>query len=107
MSSSVDEKLLRDMTLTRRVVEVGHALREEASIKLRQPLEQLVITGAVFVPEFSAVLQEELNVRTVITAKQLPSGVDWKTKTAGPISLALDTTISDDLLQEGWVREVV
>ncbi len=105
-STVPDDKLLRDMQLTRQVVEGCHALREEAGIRVRQPLGQLVVQGAVFAPEYAAVLQEELNVKEVIPAAHLPAGVDWKTKKLGAISLALDITVTDELLMEGWLREI-
>ncbi|MFH1171549.1 MAG: isoleucine--tRNA ligase [bacterium] len=99
--------LLRYMAITRQVVEVGHALREEAGIKVRQPLGQLVISGAQFTEEYLQILRDELNIKQIICKQELPTGADWRTKAAGKISIALDTTVTDELLGEGWYREVV
>ncbi|MBI3956474.1 MAG: isoleucine--tRNA ligase [Candidatus Kerfeldbacteria bacterium] len=106
-STTIDDSLLTTMGAVRKIVETGHALREEAAIKVRQPLGQFVVTGIKLSDVYLSILRDELNVREVIVAATLPSGVDWKTKQAGAIGLALDTTISDELKAEGWYRDVV
>ncbi len=102
-----DENVIHDMELTRSVVEMVHALREASGIRVRQPLGQLVVRGAVFAPEYARVLQDELNVKEVLTVADLPTGTEWKRSTDGPIGVALDITVTDELLYEGWMREVV
>ena len=48
-----------------------------------------------------------MNVDTVIVAKKLPQGPDFKAKESGTLSVALDVTITDELRQRGIVREFI
>ncbi len=43
--AEVDERLLTEMSVTRRVVEAGRRARSEANIKLRQPLAKAIVRG--------------------------------------------------------------
>lgn len=101
-----DEKLLRDMETVQRIVELGHALREEKKFRVRQPLQQLVVVGVSLGNEFGSLLLDELNVQEVHAAKETPSGAEWVSKTEGTLTVALDTTMTDELIALGWVREI-
>ena len=106
-STAEDETLLRSMELTRQIVEIAHGLREEAKVKVRQPLGQLVVVGTQLDEEYLAILRDELNIKEVLCGSTIPTGVDWKEKEAGFLKISLDTTLTDELLAEGWYREVV
>ncbi|NNK48439.1 MAG: isoleucine--tRNA ligase, partial [Gemmatimonadetes bacterium] len=70
-----DEDLERRMDDVRRLCTLGRAAREEAGIRVRQPLARLqaVIPGGRRPgPELEAVLRQELNVKEVV----FPSGSD-------------------------------
>lgn len=101
-AESVDTELLQDMERLRAVVEQGHSLRATKGLKLRQPLSQIVLKMEIR-PEFDAILKDELNVKEVHTAHALPTGSDW---VIGE-SVALDTTITDELKEEGMLRDLV
>jgi isoleucyl-tRNA synthetase len=91
-----DPELLVEMSRLRRLVEAGLAAREQAGIKVRQPLRAATVRGAAFRPELEAIFAEELNVKQVEYAEK-----------AGPFEdVVLDTTITDDLLLEGIAREI-
>ncbi|MGI6207442.1 MAG: isoleucine--tRNA ligase [Anaerolineae bacterium] len=71
--SLVDEGLRADMALAMRVVSLGHAARNSAGIKLRQPLSRAVV--ALRSPQEEAallrltdVVMEELNVKAIEVA---------------------------------------
>lgn len=87
----IDEVLMRDMEQIYILVEKGLALREEAKIKIRQPLQSFQVSGCKFDDELIALIKEELNV------KQVNFGSDF----------FLDTTITPELKQEGIFRELV
>lgn len=93
--SAIDAKLESDMELVRLVAEKGHALRKEASIKVRQPLQSLVVflPSTPSEPSLPEVLKNELNVKEV-TFKKGPE-----------LRLELDTKITPDLELEGSARE--
>jgi isoleucyl-tRNA synthetase len=66
----VDEGLLRRMDALRRAVSLGHALRKEHRLKVRQPLSVAVVAAAdpglrAYLHEEAHLLAEELNVKQV------------------------------------------
>ncbi|MBI4092563.1 MAG: class I tRNA ligase family protein, partial [Candidatus Kerfeldbacteria bacterium] len=96
------EELLATMARARQVVETGHALRAQAKLKVRQPLSQLAVTES-FRETIVEILKDELNVKEVVTAKKLPEGKDW----ISAEGVALDITVTDQLREEGYFREMV
>ena len=86
---ATNELLLADMHRARTYITEGLALRAQAGIKVRQPLESVTVPE---LPElYQAIIAEELNVKQVL----------WGD------ALALDTNITAELKQEGQVREVI
>ena len=66
----IDEQLERRMDFVMRVVQLGRAARNEANIKVRQPLAEMkVVTTEAFeretLKEMEYLLQEELNIKEV------------------------------------------
>jgi len=94
----LDEKLIKDMAMVRKIAESTHAKRKEAQIKLRQPLPLLSyklsdrLNG-----ELEKILAEELNVKKIEYAK---------TSKKEP-EIALDTNITPKLKEEGEARELI
>ncbi|MFF5087560.1 isoleucine--tRNA ligase [Streptomyces niveus] len=63
--SAIDPALSRQMTLVRRLVELGRATRAESGVKTRQPLSRALVAAAGFEtlsPDLRAQILEELNV---------------------------------------------
>jgi isoleucyl-tRNA synthetase len=92
--ATADEALRREMARLRRLVETAHAARNEAGIKVRQPLPSVSIAEPPLPPDFEAILLDELNVKA---ARYTGEG--------GGVSL--DTTISPELRAEGLARDLV
>lgn len=91
-----DPELLVQMARLRRLVETGLAAREQAGVKVRQPLRQATVRGAAFDPELEAIFADELNVKSVAYAEKAGQFED----------VVLDTEITDELLLEGVAREL-
>ncbi|MBI5037796.1 MAG: isoleucine--tRNA ligase [Candidatus Kerfeldbacteria bacterium] len=104
---AVDAELLKKMQQVRAVVELGHSLRKTKEIKVRQPLSQLVIPELALDADLLTIIQEELNVVSVVPAKKMPTGVEFVASSEGSMQVALDITITDELKQQGIVREIV
>ena len=85
-----DRALEEEMAQARAAVQAGLAKRDEARIKVRQPLPALTVTRELL-PEVAAIVRDELNV------KELRLGAE----------LALDTTITEELRLEGMARDAV
>jgi isoleucyl-tRNA synthetase len=66
----IDEDLNRDMTLVMRLTSLGHAARNKAEIKVRQPLSEVAFSvgsaqEARVVEAYTEIFSEELNVKQV------------------------------------------
>jgi isoleucyl-tRNA synthetase len=84
--------VLTKMFTTRFLVSQALEARDSAKIKVRQPLSKLTIPAMMQVPEaFQALIRDEVNVKTVEFGD----------------TLHLDTTISDELKEEGIVRDTI
>ncbi|MFH0829120.1 MAG: class I tRNA ligase family protein [Candidatus Kerfeldbacteria bacterium] len=98
----IHNELLVNMARARNVVETGHALRASAKLKVRQPLSQLVVTQE-FRNTIIGILKDELNVKQIVAMKKLPEGGEWVSLNG----VALDKTVTDELREEGYLREMV
>jgi isoleucyl-tRNA synthetase len=67
-----DEKLQRDMLAVRTICRLGRAAREEAGIKVRQPLERLVCVvpadEVAGVEALAGLIRSELNIKQILFA---------------------------------------
>ena len=89
--------LMENMAEIRRLASLGLAARAEAKIKVRQPLQTLTVRAAqatIRDERLLAILKSEVNVREIVFNPKLAKEV------------ALDTTITPALREEGLVREV-
>jgi isoleucyl-tRNA synthetase len=100
-----DEKVLEEMELVRKVVEMGLALRAESGIKVRQVLGELSVDGHKFEEGAMAIIADELNVNRVMTGNV--ADPRWIVKTESSLKVALNTEITPELKKEGLVREIV
>jgi isoleucyl-tRNA synthetase len=62
----VDDVLLAEVADVRRVVELGRRARDEARLKLRQPLRRLVTEGAPLAASHADEIADELRVKEVV-----------------------------------------
>lgn len=93
-----DKKLVKEMEEVRRFASMGLATRATQGIKVRQPLATMEIKSTILKgkKEFLSILADEVNVKKVILNPKLVKG-----------ELLLDATITHELLEEGWFRELV
>ena len=95
----INQKTLRGMNSVRQVVELGLAKRAEAGIKIRQPLAKLKIGDEyldLIKDEYLYLIKDELNVKEI---EQEMGG--------GEFRVELDTTLTDELKEEGIARELI
>lgn len=101
----VNNKVLTDMALVRTIAEVGHRVRKENKLKVRQPLAQATIKLAKdkefgdssFVDGYKKILQSELNVKQIA----FESSDDESTE------VVFDTQLTDELVYEGKLRDLI
>jgi isoleucyl-tRNA synthetase len=80
----IDERLSAQMTLVRRLVELGRSARASAAVRVRQPLPRALIGAAGFADLPAGLrdqIADELNVRGLDTLAAVPEGlVDYTVK---------------------------
>lgn len=97
----VDELVLGRMELVREVIVRGLSQRAGAGIKVRQPLGELRITGALdasgpLEEHYLETIREELNVKSILIDDQKQD-----------LSVSLSVKITPALKREGMMREVI
>ncbi len=100
----VDRVLLEEMEVVRNVCSLGLNLRNENSLKLRQPLQKAYVN--IQNDELLDIVKEELNVREVEyvkTEKDLAKNVIFK-KEGGDL-VGLDIKLTDELKEEGFYND--
>ena len=89
--SMVDEKIETKMDLVRDLISLGRNAREEAKIKVRQPIKEVILDNKVkkTVGDLESLIYEELNVKEIVYAKDLSEYMTFvikpNFKVCGPI----------------------
>ncbi len=91
----IDEDLTEQMIRVRKIVELALFARNQAKIRIRQPLQSLRYHSARLDEELEAIIADELNIKEIIN--------DPKQKD----EIVLDTDLTEDLMMEGEAREIV
>ena len=78
----IDEKIEERMDKVRDLISIGRYVREEANIKVRQPLSEALIDGKLesLIGDLSSLINEELNVKEVVYAKDLSEYMNFTVK---------------------------
>ncbi|HPI67379.1 MAG TPA: class I tRNA ligase family protein [bacterium] len=94
----IEQSVLDNMSLTRQVVEMGLAKRAEAGIKVRQPLNKFKIQNPKLKikEEYLNLIRDEINVKEI-----------GQEEGQGELAVELDTEITEELKEEGILRELV
>ena len=95
-AGGIDNEVLEDMARTRKIITDALALRmnkseNEQQIKVRQPLSTLTYDGDKLPEEYENIIKDEVNV------KKVENGDEFM----------LDKTLTDELKQEGFARELI
>ncbi|MEI8062069.1 MAG: class I tRNA ligase family protein [bacterium] len=103
VSETPDQTVIENTRHLRSVVEKALALRSKAGMKVRQPLASLSLDSTMY-PLFKAgdyadILKDEINVKDVLLIT-MPDDVE------NPDKIKLDTHLTEDLTNEGRVREL-
>ncbi|RNB82393.1 isoleucine--tRNA ligase [Brevibacillus fluminis] len=66
-TTAIDPELEQEMELVRQVVELARNVRNEAGIKTRQPLSELIVVSerAVALDAYAPIIQDEINVKKI------------------------------------------
>lgn len=103
------EKLLTDMNLVRELASIGHALRANANLKVRQPLAELRVqtTKDKLSQPYIDLILDELNVKQFSqNTDPIPAGWLQSEPTENQPIVALNTQLTDELKAEGLLRDL-
>ncbi|MDD4412593.1 MAG: isoleucine--tRNA ligase [Patescibacteria group bacterium] len=89
-------KILAEMLIARKVVELGLVARDEAKLKIRQPLSSMEVLNCQLPAEYEDIIKDELNIKSIT----LVSGEE-------KLSIKLDTKITPELKAEGLERDLI
>ena len=93
LSSTQEESLLK-MVEVRKIVEKTHAARDEAGIKVRQPLAKLSLQKKLD-EEYLAIIKDEVNVKEITIDNSISDDI------------LLNTVLTPELEQEGLLRDLI
>lgn len=94
----IDKDLIKDMAMLKKLVEIGHSLRKEANIKLRQPLGKFTYYSPIGLgSELEKILADELNVKSI----------EYKNSSKEEVKGEMDTKITPQLQAEGEARDLI
>jgi isoleucyl-tRNA synthetase len=110
--STSEQKLLEEMEKIRQYASMGLALREQAGLKLRQPVAEFRFSGmAKLSALLIEILKEELNTLSVNEGSGADVGAlkkenGWIVMELPGTAAALQTTLTPELVEEGLMREL-
>ncbi len=107
-----DEQVIVDMKTLRAIVEEALALRSKSGMKVRQPLQEVVVKEGVIAQDsfvvLADILKDELNVEasriaTMAEYREIDSNTDYITGVTNALSIKL----TPELKQKGLVRDFI
>ena len=80
--SLIDEKLEEKMDLVRKIVTLGRSSREDAGIKVRQPLSEILLDKSheTLLQDVLSLIKDELNVKEVVFSDDLSKYMNFELK---------------------------
>ena len=87
----IDKKVEERMDLVKSIATLGRGIREKESIKVRQPLSEILVDGKYrdIIEDLAPLVMEELNVKHVVFADELDEYMNFALKpnfkVAGPV----------------------
>ncbi len=97
------DDVLEQMSLARKIVELGLAQRDSEKIKIRQMLNELkvyLVDGKTLKAEYIDLIKAEVNIKTLSLLPQ-------EDKKERDLKVELDTFLTEELKQEGMKRELI
>jgi len=101
------EEVLVQMQNARNIVELGLSGRSEAKIRVRQPLQYVLYTGANLGKDLELIIADELNVKEVKWQDSFEASTLLVVKEEKNIRVGISLEITEELQKEGLFRELV
>ena len=97
-SAGKPEVVLKEMAIVRKIVELGLSARDQAGLKVRQPVLKIKVKSQKLElgEEYQELIKDELNVK-MVEFIEAPA----------ELTVELDKTLTPDLIKEGLTREII
>ena len=84
----IDKKVEEKMDLVRSIVTLGRASREQVQIKVRQPLQSIIVDGShqELINDLVPLIKEELNIKEIIFADDVTEFMNYNIKPNYPVA---------------------
>jgi len=111
-TSLIDDELEEKMELVRTIVTLGRGEREKEKIKVRQPLNAILVDGKYedVIGNMIPLIMEELNIKNVVFEKEIDKFMDYSLKPdfrkAGPV-LGKNIKEFGKVLAEGDAKSLI
>jgi isoleucyl-tRNA synthetase len=102
---SVNQDLIHDMETVRAIVEVGHKVRKDHQLKVRQPLASVEVK----LPSTQQLIIEEKGeaYKELIAAELNVKKVAFSSEKTTDLSITYDTALTPELKKEGELRDLM
>lgn len=105
ISTTPDQNLEHQMALAKEIVEQVNAARDEAGIKLRWPVEEVIVDTTEDIGGVSSIICQMANAKNMLIDSNEPSNAVIKEFSAGKIMLSRNR--SPEIIEEGQVRDLM
>jgi len=105
----IDKNLNSKMDFVRQIVSLGLYIRAKNSLKVRQPLNKLKVKSRdiqALDNSMSDLIKDELNVKRIEFTGEILKRSNWACEENNGIKIALDVDLTEDLILEGYAREL-
>ncbi len=101
----LNKEIRESMEKIRKIIEMGLSLRAEQGVKVRQPLNLLVVNGKPVDKNLEKLLLEEVNVKKIRYSQKEVQKIVYKE--VDNLKVGLNFQITDELKSEGAMRDLV
>jgi isoleucyl-tRNA synthetase len=101
-----EKKILDKILLVEQIISLGLRARKGAKLKVRQPLSEIKL-NINMETELLEIIEKELNVKKAIVDKKLKNEKGWVLDKENSVSIMLNIELSDKLIKEGSIREIL
>jgi len=105
--SLIDQELEQGMSRARAIVRLALQIRAKMGCKVRQPLAELRVKGQALSDPLVELIAEEINVKKIDFIETLPESENWVSSEENDLSISLNSELTPELRQEGWIREII
>lgn len=103
----INNEVAEIMKRVRSIVELSLSARDEAKVKVRQPLQTIEYNGIALPKEYAQIVADELNVKEVVNVTDVRLKAQFQLKENADLKVNVALELTEELKKEGLLRELV